>query len=163
MNTVRGKTIPNLLSKNSRPCLNPIMGITLIELMIVVAFIAVILTLGLPLYSNYTIRVKVGEALSVAATAKTATTETCQSESDITSLTNDRANYLFEASNYVEALNISGSCTRPVITITTRNTGATTPPVLILTGEFRSSGDQFSWTCTTINGQDMLVPKSCRS
>ena len=160
---VKGKTMLTLLSNNSRSCLDPVIGFTLIELMIVIAIITIIFTLGLPIYSNYTIRAKVGETLSVAAAAKSAITETCKSESDIASLTNDRVDFLFEASNYVETLNISGFCTRPVITITTRNTGATTAPVLILTGEPDANGDQFSWTCITMNGQNMLVPKSCRS
>ena len=160
---VRGKTMLNLLSNNSRSFLDPVIGFTLIELMIVIAIITIIFTLGLPIYSNYTIRAKVGETLSVAAAAKSAITETCKSESDIASLTNDRADYLFEASNYVEKLDISGSCSRPVITITTRNTGATTAPVLKLTGEPDSNGDQLAWACTTMNGQNMLVPETCRN
>jgi len=139
------------------------MGITLIELMIIISIIAIILTLGFPIYSNYTIRAKVGKALSVGAAAKTATTEACQSEPDIETLTTDRADYLFKASYYVEMLDISGSCIRPVITITTRNTGATTSPVLILNGEPGPTGNQFSWTCTTMNGQDRIVPESCRN
>jgi len=152
----------NLLCKNSRSCLDLIMGFTLIELMIVIAIIAIILTLGLPIYSNYTIRAKVGEALSVGEVAKTAITETCKSEPYIAALTNDRADYILEASNYVKTVDIGGSCTRPVITITTRNTGATIAPVLILTGKPNSNGGRFSWTCTTMNGQNMLAPKSCR-
>ena len=39
-------------------------GFTLIELMIVVAIIAIIISLALPVYTNYTTRAKVGEALS---------------------------------------------------------------------------------------------------
>jgi len=152
----------NLSTANSPPCLYPVKGFTLIELMIVIAIIAIIFTLGLPIYSNYTIRAKVGEALSIVAATKTAITDTCKPEIDNASLTNDRVDYLFEASKYVKTLDISGPCTRPVITITTRNTGATTAPVLILTGEPSSNGDRFSWTCTTINGQNMLVPESCR-
>ena len=155
--------MPNLLYKNSRSCLDPIMGFTLIELMIVVAIFTIIFALALPIYSNYMIRMKVGEAFSIAAAAKTAATDTCQSEPGIAVLTNDLADYLFKASKYVEMLDISGSCTRPVITITTQNTGSTTSPVLILTGEPDSNGNQFSWTCTTMNEQNMLVPESCRN
>ena len=153
----------NIRSANSQSCLDPVMGFTLIELMIVIAIIAIIFTLALPLYSNYTIRAKVVKALSAGAVAKNAITDTCQSEPDIASLTNERADYLLEALNYVEKLDISGSCSKPVITITTRNTGATTTPVLILTGEPGSNGDQFSWTCTTMNGQNMLAPETCRN
>ena len=155
--------MPNLPNKNSRPCLQLIMGITLIELMIIISIITIILTLGLPIYSNYTIRANVGKALSVGAAAKIASTEACQSKPDIATLTTDRADYLFKASYYVEMLDISGSCTRPVITITTRNTGATTSPVLLITGEPGPTGNQFSWACTTMNGQNRMVPKSCRN
>lgn len=138
-------------------------GFTLIELMIVIAIIAIILTLALPVYTNYTIRAKVGEALAVAASAKTATADTCTTEPDIVSLTNQRAGYNFVTSTYVESIEISGPCEAPVITMSTRNTGASIDPVLILTGSNVNSSGRFSWTCTTANGQNLIVPASCRS
>ena len=47
-------------------------GFTLIELMIVIAIIAILLALAIPAYQDYTIRTKVGESLSVMASAKLA-------------------------------------------------------------------------------------------
>ena len=138
-------------------------GFTLIELMIVVAIIAIILTLALPVYTNYTIRAKVGEALSVTASAKTAISDTCTTDPSIPSLDNDRAGYHFEPSEYVESVVISGPCTAPVITINTQNTGATTNPVVIITGRNVVGEERISWTCTIASGQNIYVPEACRS
>ena len=45
--------------------------------MIVVAIIAIILTLALPVYSDYVIRTKTSEALSVGTAAKTTVAGAC--------------------------------------------------------------------------------------
>ncbi len=55
-------------------------GFTLIELMIVIAIIAILVSLALPTYLDMTVRSKVSEGLSHAAAAKVAVSETCQSD-----------------------------------------------------------------------------------
>jgi type IV pilus assembly protein PilA len=137
-------------------------GFTLIELMIVIATIAIVVALALPVYANYTIRAKVGEALSVGASAKTATTGTCVEDPTIAALTPDLAGHAFEASKYVETVVIGGPCVAPVITITTRNTGAVVDPVLTLTGVLTLGSGHMSWTCTG-TGLNIHAPKTCRS
>jgi type IV pilus assembly protein PilA len=138
-------------------------GFTLIELMIVIGIIAIIITLALPVYSNYTIRAKVGEALSIAAGAKNATSDTCQSNPLIAALTPDVAGFLFDGSPYVESIDISGPCTQPVITLVTRNTGATETPVLTLTGDPGTDASRIDWTCEIVSGQNIHIPSTCRS
>ena len=45
-------------------------GFTLIELMIVIAIVAILVALAVPAYQDYTIRTKVGECINGAAVAK---------------------------------------------------------------------------------------------
>jgi len=66
--------------RNQAPRGLPSQGFTLIELMIVIAIIAVLVSLALPSYMDFTIRTKVSEGLSVAGSAKVAVAETCMTE-----------------------------------------------------------------------------------
>ena len=139
-------------------------GFTLIELMIVVAIIAIILTLALPVYSNYTIRAKIGEALSVAAAAKTSVSATCMEDLTLTGLNNDAVGYAYEESTWVESIVVSDDCAQPVITVVTRDTGAPGPaPEIMLVGTPDLEGGEFSWACTSPNAPNYLVPSTCRS
>jgi type IV pilus assembly protein PilA len=139
-------------------------GFTLIELMIVIAIIAILVALALPAYQDYTIRSKVTEGLSVAASAKLAAAETCQSDPAQTALTNTLAGYLSSASKYVSGVAITGSCvvgtnTLLVTASTTALTG-TAAGTLVLTGNIGTSN--IDWVCTSTLA-DRHVPATCRA
>jgi len=57
------------------------LGVTLIELMIVVAIIGLLSALAIPAYTDYSIRAQISEGLNLAGSAKTAVTEYYQNRS----------------------------------------------------------------------------------
>ena len=137
-------------------------GFTLMELMIVIAIIAIIVMLAVPAYQGYSTRAKIGESLSVAASAKTSVSEACQTN-PLVAPTNASVGYAFASSTYVESVVVGGTCTAPTIVMTTKDTGASPAPVLLLTGNFEVGDGRYDWNCTRTVGTNALVPSRCRT
>ena len=137
-------------------------GFTLIELMIVVAIIAILTAIALPAYQDYTIRTKTSEALVQMDAAKLAVAETAASLGGLSFVEKTAGNsgFSFTATTYVKTIVIGAGT--GIITATTQNTGAATANVITLNPKDNGAG-VIQWTCHNTTGQTKYVPATCRA
>ena len=134
-------------------------GFTLIELMIVIAILAILMAIAIPAYQDYSTRAKISEGVSMAAPAKLAVAETSSSLGGLAEVTSANSGYSFPgATSYVDGIVVADNT--GVITVSTNNTGAGACNLIMTPTEIGTSG-QLEWECTT-TCETKFVPAECR-
>ena len=138
-------------------------GFTLIELMIVIAIVAILVALAVPAYQDYTIRAKVSECINGAAPTKLAIAEFRMTDGTRWPNNNEAgvtANTGLTDKCIAQTMNsTTGAITVPV----DANVGAA-GIIALLTPNLQGNDRNVEWDCTNSGGATnaKYLPSTCR-
>lgn len=139
-------------------------GFTLIELMIVVAIIAILAAIALPAYQDYVARSQVSEGASLASGAKTAVAEEFANTGTFVGITNTTAGLDTPGSingKYVSSVTVDDG----VISVAFATTAASDKiSAGVLAYDPTDNGGAVEWDCSTATTtvDDKYLPSACR-
>ena len=136
-------------------------GFTLIELMVVVAVLAFLITIGLPAYQNYVIRTKVAEIMLFADSARSNLSEYYLTSGHMPDSTEEaNINTSADQSEYIGSISFSTTSNTATLTYTVSNLSVSGDIALVGT----ASADGMRWSCSTPGTtlESVYLPQNCR-
>ena len=137
-------------------------GFTLIELMIVVAIIAILAAIAIPAYQNYLIRAQVSEGFSLADSVKVAVWEYYASSGKLPP-SNQSAGLVSSGSitgNYVSSVNVATGVIKVFFGPKANSQLVGTSNYLVMSPTAGSGS--ITWACTPSTINSSYLPTSCR-